>query len=67
LMEVVTLQDKEIFRLRHEQKTIVIPPTVSHDPWWFDVLFRWWALISALVLAWRYRGGLLGVVKKVIG
>jgi hypothetical protein len=66
LATVVTLQDKEIFRLRQEKKVVVVPPKITHTPYWFDLLFRWWALITAIILLWKYRAGWLSLVKKLI-
>jgi hypothetical protein len=66
LATVVTLQDKEIFRLRQEKKVVVVPPKITHAPYWFDVLFRWWALITIIMVLWRYRAGWLGLLKKLI-
>lgn len=66
LMVITKRLDSIVFRLRHEDITITPPPVVTHEPWWFDVLFRWWALITALALAWRYRKGAIGLLGKLI-
>jgi len=62
LIQVTKHLDSIVFRLRHEDKTITLPPVVTHTPYWFDVLFRWWALITALILAWKNRKLLLGLI-----
>jgi len=66
LMMVTRKLDSIVFRLRHEDKTITLPPIVTHTPYWFDVLFRWWALITALYLAWTNRKGVISLLGKLI-
>jgi len=67
LMMVTRKLDSIVFRLRHEDKTITLPPVVTHTPYWFDVLFRWWALVTAIILAWRFRSPAIALLKKLLG
>jgi len=66
LMMVTKKLDSIVFRLRHQDKTVVLPPVVTHKPHWFDVVFRWWALLTALYLAWVNRKGVIGWLAKLI-
>jgi len=66
LMEVVRQKDSIVNHLRTEKTIIQLPPVVTHTPYWFDVLFRWWALITALILAWRFRSPAIALLKKLL-
>jgi len=65
LMVVTKKLDSIVFRLRHEDKTITLPPVVTHEPWWFDVAFRWWALLTTLYIVWRNRTKLLSMLTRL--
>ena len=66
LMVVTKKLDSIVFRLRHEDKTITLPPVVTHTPHWFDIGFRWWALVTALYLAWTNRKGVVSLLGKLL-
>jgi len=65
LMMVTRKLDSIVFRLRHQDKTITLPPVVTHTPYWFDVLFRWWALLTAIYIVWRNRAKLLSMLTRL--
>lgn len=67
LMVVTKQLDSVVFRLRSDKKITQLPSVVTHTPYWFDVLFRWWALLTALLLVWRYRKGALTLLTRLIG
>jgi len=64
LLQITKVLDSTIFRLRSEHKVVVMPPVVTHKPLWFDVMFRWWALITAAYLIWKNRTKLLGMLVR---
>jgi hypothetical protein len=52
LEKVLHLKDKEITRLRAENRTKTIVQ-VTHEPQWYDVMLRWAALLATIVFIFK--------------